>query len=441
MQLIDQIVAKAEPDLASRNVVAIGVTSQVNTHVFVDANGRALMPAISWQDQRCADTADAIDARIDAKMRSSLWGDGFKLDASHLLSRAQWVKDNLPDVWSLTRWIMSPKDYCLMRLTGEPLADAISSFGLVGPDGIYLSEAFDLVAGVAAMLPPLRPMTDQAGVTMSSFRLPNRPVAVGVMDAWASLYGSGAARHGDAFQVSGTSEIIAAVSNDHRPVPGVVTFPPIFGWYLHAGPTQLGGEAVSWFAEFMDISIPDVFRLAQEAKHTAQPLLFLPHVMGERAPIWDAKAKGVFAGIARCHTRHDLAYSVLEGVGHAARLLVSRVQEAAGYEIESLRLSGGAARSDLWCQIKSNVMNRQLERLHNRDTGTFGAALIAGVSQKYYSDLAGAAESAVKIERVFEPDPEQRDRCDEMHEAYIACYAAVSPINNRLHDFAVTSAK
>lgn len=81
-------------------------------------------------------------------------------------------------------------------------------------------------------------------------------------------------------------------------------------------------------------------------------------------------------------------------------------------------------------------MNRRLERLQHLDTGTFGAALIAAVGSGIYEDLEVAAESAVKIDTVFEPQPEQRERCDEMHDAYITCYESLRPVNQKLHDMA-----
>lgn len=429
----------AEVSIPTHRIAAIGITSQVNTHVFVDHTGESLMPAISWQDQRCADAAAAVDARIDADMRRKLWGADFVVDASNLLSRAEWVRANRPDVWTKTAWIMSPKDYCLYALTGEAVADPISSIGLVGPDGVYLGEAIDLVDELADKMPPLKGATEYVGQTRPNFRWPDRPVAVGIMDAWASLYGSGAVEHGNAIQVSGTSEIIAAVSNEQHSAAGVIAFPPIPGWYLHAGPTQLGGDAANWFAELIGASIPEFFELAAQRGNSAEPIIFLPHIMGERAPLWDSRAKGMFTGITRNHTKSDLAYSVLEGVAHAARLLLSQVEQSAGYPISTLRLSGGAARSDLWCQIKANVMNRQLDRLANHDTGTFGAALVAGVSQGCYNSLEEAGSEAVAVDRSFEPDAKEQDRCELMHSGYTACYKAISAVNHRLHDFAHAS--
>lgn len=433
---IGSIAEEAHNQLAPARCIGIGLTSQVNTHVFVDASGNALMPAITWQDQRCTESAEIVDAKIDDTMRAALWDENFHIDATNLLSRAHWVKSMRPEIWENTRFVFSPKDYCLFQLTGVAAADAISSIGLVDSTGMYLLPALSLVESLPDRMPPLHAITEVLGHTHSGFALSDCPVTLGVMDAWASLYGSGAVRHGDVFQIAGTSEIIGAHSNDAFAAPGVVTFPPIPGWYLHAGPTQLGGDAANWFADFMEIDLAMVFKLAAGAKNHREPLLFLPHLMGERAPIWDTKAKGIFVGLTRGHTRSDFAYAVLEGVAHAARLLASRVEIAAGYSIDVIRLSGGASRSDLWCQIKANVMNCRLQRLRNRDTGTFGAALLAGVGLNVYPDVFNAAADAVQIEREFEPQDALRDRCDLMHDAYLETYEAMKMVSHRFHDFA-----
>ncbi len=436
---IGSIAEEAHNQLASARCIGIGLTSQVNTHVFADASGNALMPAITWQDQRCAKSAEIVDAKIDDTMRAALWDENFHIDATNLLSRAHWVKSTRPEIWENTCFVFSPKDYCLFQLTGVAVADAISSIGLVDSSGKYLLPALSLIEGLPDRMPRLHSITDVLGHTHPGFALSDCPVTVGVMDAWASLFGSGAVRHGDVFQIAGTSEIIGANSNDAFAVPGIITFPPIPGWYLHAGPTQLGGDAANWFAEFMGIEIATVFELAAGAKNHREPLLFLPHLMGERAPIWDAKAKGIFVGLTRKHTKSDFAYAVLEGVAHAARLLANRVGIAAGYPIDVLRLSGGASPSDLWCQIKADVMNCRLQRLMNRDTGTFGAALLAGVGLNIYSDIFDATTEAVQIDREFEPQGAQRDRCDLMHDEYLETYKAMKLTSHRFHDFASSS--
>ena len=437
MQAVEWAMRETRRQLPGHPCLAVGLTSQVNTHVFTDIDGHALLPAITWQDQRCADSSEILNAMVDDALRRSLPNPDFQVDASSLLSRAHWVKSHRPDAWEKTRYVFSPKDYCLFHLTGVAVADAISSIGLVGDDGEYLSPVVSLVDGLSDRLPPLRAITDVVGkIRDGSNPFGGCAVNVGVMDAWASLYGSGVARSGDAYEVAGTSEIIGVRSDRALPSSGVVTFPPIPGWYLHAGPTQLGGEAAVWLADFLRIETSRVFELAAAARNLQEPLLFLPHLMGERAPFWNARAKGVLAGLTRKHTVNDVAHAVLEGVGCAARALLERLEAAAGLAVDVIRLSGGGSRSDLWCQIKADMMNRPIQRLKNTDTGTFGAAILAGVGANVYPGIDRATEAAVQVDREFPPRRAQRTRCDFVFARYLETYHAMNETSRKLHDFA-----
>ena len=415
-----------------QHIKGLGIVSQVNTHVFVSGDNKPLMNAIVWQDQRCADTAARLDERIDDALRIECWGKGFAVDASFLMSRAEWVREHKSEIWDQTACILSPKDYCLMRLTKEISADAISSIGLVGADGEYLQKGIDLVPGLREKLPPIKTIYQVVGHIDSSLINTGCPAFNCTMDAWGSLYGSGIVSPGKAFQVAGTSEVCGIASEHAFPAKGVVSFPPLPGWYLHAGPTQLGGGALKWFSEFLNMRVEEVLSLADQAKDRTNPMLFLPHTMGERAPLWDSSAKGAFIGLNKQHELADMAKSVLEGVGHASRLLFTELKAASGIEPDCIFLSGGASRSDLWCQIKADILGIPLHRLRNSDTGIFGAALISMVGLKIYVDLQQASEFAVTVERVFTPDEAKSDYYDSMHAEYFTAYKALRPVNSRL---------
>ena len=115
------------------------------------------------------------------------------------------------------------------------------------------------------------------------------------MDAWSSIYGSGVVRAGQGAHFSGTSEIVGLLSADPGSAEGVISFPPVRDRYLHAGGTQAGGDALRWIAEVLGMTIPQA--LAAAAAGEPQSLVFLPHLAGERAPLWNADARAVFLGM------------------------------------------------------------------------------------------------------------------------------------------------
>src|SRR5690606_8964480 len=152
------------------------------------------------------------------------------------------------------------------------------------------------------------------------------PVVVGAMDAWGGMFGVGVVAEGDAMYQSGTSEIAGIVSATVVPTPGVILFPPYDGITMHAAPTQMGGAARAWYGAIIGRSPQEVCELAAEATPSDAVPLFLPHMQGERAPLWDAASRGAFARMSGETGAPQMARAVLEGVGFAVRLAFEALQ-------------------------------------------------------------------------------------------------------------------
>ena len=216
---------------------SVGLCSQANTHLFVDGDLEPLRPAITWQDVRSAAMAEELEK-----------------DASFALSRLAWLARVEPEQRAATRWLLLPKDYCLLALTGEIATDPLSAVGLVDADGHYLQDVLDLVAGAAQLLPSLRAPDELLGRTLvgNLVGLPGGvPVATGTMDAWGSFFGAGLMRTGRALDLAGTSEVVGVASTSAVAEAGIVSFPPVGGLHVHAGPTQAGGSALDWVARLV----------------------------------------------------------------------------------------------------------------------------------------------------------------------------------------------
>jgi xylulokinase len=323
-----------------------------------------------------------------------------------------------------SRWILSPKDFCVGALTGIVRSDRVSPVGLVGADGDYLAGAIDLVDGAGPRFPPLAEFDALAGSTTGTHGFPaGIPVSVGTMDAWSSLYGSGVVRPGQGAEISGTSEIVGLLSATPGAADGVISFPPVRTRYLHAGGTQAGGDALRWIAGVLNVSISEALTAAQDVE--PQPLLFLPHLAGERAPLWNADARAVFLGMTAHTTPGHLVRAVLEGVAHAARHLREACEAAAGFRAGTLRLSGGGAASELWNQIRADAHRCTLEQVASTMTGCLGAALMGGVAAGAAADLESWAADVVTVARTFTPDAAGADRFDALHVVYRDTYAVL----------------
>ena len=409
-------------------VVAIGICSQVNTHLLVDKESKALTPAITWKDLRCADIAAELDGAISDTQRIALWGGPFKIDSSFSLSRIEWWRRNDPSAFKHAAAAMLPKDYVIAALCGVQVADPLSAIGLVGSDGAYIAQVLALVDGGPLLNAPLHTFDSIAGKTNGALGIPaGIPVAVGTMDAWGNVYGSGLLDASHAMEVSGTSEIVAVLGEKSIPTPGIISFPAIRGRSLHAGPTQAGADAIAWFAQMHGKSIEETLAAAMASNPSR--IIFLPHLDGERAPHWNPNAQGVFIGVTRESGFGEMAQAVLEGVAFAARQIREGCEIASGGAVKTIRLSGGGGKSAHWNQIKADVHNRTVEVLSELDTGARGIALVAGGAGR--EDLEEWAASMIHISATFTPDSSKRAYYDEKYAIYVDTYKALVGIFDR----------
>lgn len=435
MDLVLSALADLAAGLPEGAVAGIGLTSQVNTHVFVGDDGAPLLPAITWQDGRAAAEAARIDATIDDDARLAWWGAPMPVDASHVLARAAFVARHHPEVWAATRWVMAPKDYCLMKLTGEPSADAMSSFGVVDASLAYIEPLIARMPGLRDKLPPLFGFTDRIGRVRPGLPLAGTPVVAGTMDAWAGLFGAGVLGEGEAMYLSGTSEVAGIVSSKKVPTPGVVVFPTVSGITLHAAPTQSGGASLAFLSALLGRSQSELSALvATSDPHRPTPV-FLPHLMGERAPVWDAAARGSFSGIDASMGPADFTRAVFEGVAYSVRWLLESLERSADVRPARFAATGGGTISDPWCQIRADVLGRPLERLKTLDAGVLGAAVLAGAGSGTYASLGEAARRLVVTDRVFEPDPDRAERHDFGYARFRELYQALKPFNAAMTSF------
>jgi xylulokinase len=407
---VETALAALSQDMPPGRIAAAGLTSQVNTHVFVDATGAALMNAIVWQDGRCAEDAAALTAKVPETDRLRWWGAPLPIDASHVLARMAYVARVYPDVWRQTRWVMAPKDFCLYRLTGIVAADPMTSFGVVDGTLAYISELIGLVPGAAERLPPLSASTAPHGSIGATLPAAGTPMVTGTMDAWAGLFGAGVCRVGEAVYLGGTSEVLGIVSDHKVPTPGVIAFPKCDGVVLHAGPTQAGGASIEWLSRLLGQSPEALSDLVASSPPRQPAPVFLPHLAGERAPLWDITSRASFAGLDATHGPADIARAVFEGVGYSARWLLDSLEQSADLRPDTIHLAGGSTASDIWCQIRADVLGRPLRRTRHRDAGTLGAAILAGTGCGLFPSIDTATRALVSFDRTFEPRLFETDR-------------------------------
>ncbi len=426
-----RLVASALEQMELDGVVAAGLTSQVNTHAFVGHDGQVLAPAIVWQDGRAQDIAASLDARVSEADKLRWWRAPMPIDASHACSRMAWMAANAPEIWHATEWVLLPKDFVALQLTGRAVTDALSSIGLVDTRHSYVSEVLDLVPGAQSRSAPLIGMMEPIG-QIKAGPLAGVPLICCTMDAWTGLVGTGGAEEGTSVYLSGTSEVIGVSSQTVVPTPGAIVFPDYDGIRVHAAPTQSGGDAKVWFAETNRLSLDEMTSLVAKTTPSVATPLFLPQLQGERAPLWDADLRAAFLGLGRSTELGDLARAVYEGVAMSARMGLETLQASAGVTSGVIRCAGGGFQSDPWNQTRADVLGAELRVLASGEPGVLGAAMMAGVGAGHFSDITEALGAMASYDRAYGPDQSQRSRMDDLYSVYRDAIDQNSALGKRL---------
>lgn len=431
---VNEAVAAIAADTDLSAVRAIGLTGQVDTHVLVDDDLDPVRPALVWQDVRTADRAAELSEWLGAEGLRAGWGEPSPLDSSNPVVRALWLAEDDPQAWETGRWLLLPKDHVNARLTGMVAADPLGSFKVADAHGSYVA-GIRYAPGLAERLPPLQAPESVLGEVPRRWHgIPAGVVAAtGTMDAFGNVLGSGLSAPGEAMLVIGTSVIIAAIGTDGVGGNGVVTFAPYRGRQVYAGPTQAGGDALRWWSAASGHSIPEVLAAAGATSPGSGGVVFAPHLLGERAPLWDGEVRGWFTGIHAGTGFAELSRAVLEGVAYSARELLEAVEVASGESISALTLSGGGSRSLLWAQIMADVTGRALHRSRTTDTSVVGAAVLGSAALTGGDPWTASAQLA-QLDVVLEPEERVAAVHDHHYSIYRRTYRELRDVHSMIRD-------
>ena len=274
--------------------------------------------------------------------------------------------------------------------------------------------------------------------------VPGIPVIAGGVDCAAACLGADITEHLEtqeqAGQAGGMTICTDRPYRDSRLFSGCHVLRD--RWHLSGG--TVSGGVLNWIyqrvlgAGFYDSSLlkdRDPFELLSEDAAQAEPgcggLIFLPYVAGERTPIWDPLAKGVFVGLSYEKQRPEIIRALMEGAALALRHNLE-VAASAGAQPASLVSVGGGSKSAVWCQIKADVAGVPLGVPNMQDGTVFGAAFLAGIGVGAFDDYKAALKQTVKVEKWYEPRLEHKELYDELYEAYLMSYESLKPVMHKL---------
>jgi xylulokinase len=413
--------------------------------VMLDAGGEVLRNSIIWCDGRTAAECAEITGRVGARRLIEITANpaltGFT--AGKIL----WVRKNEPELYARCRHIMRPKDYLRYQLTGAfatEVSDAAGMNLLDVPKREWSGEVLEALEIDPALLPAVHESVEVTGrITGAAASLTGlaagTPVVGGAGDNAAAAVGTGVVEAGKAFVTLGTSGVIFAHADEVSVDPGgrVHTFcSAVPGAWTVMSCSLAAGGSLQWFrnrfcapeAQAAAGLAQDPYQLmdrqAERIPIGADRLLFLPYLMGERSPLLDPEARGVFFGLSAVHTRQHLLRAVMEGVAYSQRHNLD-VLRGMGIDPALILATGGGGRSALWRQMLADVFECRVATVANKEGPALGVALLAGVGTGLYRSVPAACAEVIEQRAAQQPVAENSARYGPYYELYKSLYPAM----------------
>ncbi len=399
-------------------VAGLGLSGQCPGHVLVDQDSHALGRAIIWRDLRARAEAAWISENITNTQALEWIGTDQPGQASSPPARLLWLKKNRPLDWGRAVQVIQPKDFIALRLTGNIATDRHSAYCLANPEmTAYDRRYFDALGLPVEKMPAVLDPTAVVGeVTAEAARQtglnPGTRVVIGTIDAYCDNLAGGVIFDGRAVDVAGTSEIVSLGIDRKVNAEGV--YPAEIGkdGRFLCGPTQAGGDTLRWLAGCFYPgfgTVPPFEKMEMEARAVpagSGGLVLLPYLSGERTPVWDADARGVFFGVTIAHDRRHFTRAVYESIGFAIRHILEIAEEAAGKSAAEMVVCGGGSHSHFWNQVKADILQKPVHPTAVCETGCLGAAILAGTGTGFHPDLRTACEQMIVFKDVLLPQRE-----------------------------------
>lgn len=421
----------SQDGISAENIKGVGVDGQSWSAIPVDKDGNVLHNTPIWMDTRARHICDRVKEEIGADPIFEVAGNDFL--PSYVTPKLIWFKEERPDIFEKTYKFLQSNSYIVMKLTGVMSQDYSQCYGIhfFHMEKLLFEEELAKKMGLSSeLLPTLYRCDEIVGtVTKKAARMTGlkegTPVAAGGLDAACGALGAGVYRAGETQEQGGQAGGMSICTDKalaHKDlILGTHVVPGL--WLLQGGTTG-GGGTLKWFQQELgrELSFDELTAEAEKVAPGSDGVIFLPYMAGERSPIWNPDAKGVFYGLSFDKTRGHMIRALLEGVAFSLEHNL-RTASQTGVRVDTLNAMGGSANSVLWTQIKADVTGKTI-RVPSSDTATtLGAAILAGIGCGVYDGYEEAVNRTITLTRVQEPNPENKAVYDRAVERYLQLYA------------------
>ncbi|MCC9134818.1 gluconokinase [Pontibacter silvestris] len=400
----------------------VSFSSAMHSLIVVDEQDHLLTNCLIWADSRSKEYATEL--KNSAIGHTIYLQTGTPLHPMSPLPKICWLRDHEPEVYRKAAKFIGIKEYVFLRLFGEHKVD----YSIASATGLF--NIFDLdwhtealkIAGIneeqlSKPVPSTYTFHDLRPRYATYLNISSAtPFVIGASDGCLANLGSNAVRPGDAVVTIGTSGAVRMMADK----PATDLQERIFSYILTperfvlGGAVNNGGVVLRWFRDnFFELetvaareqnfnSYTLLNKMASTVPAGADGLLFLPYLLGERAPIWDASARGCFFGVHFNHTRAHFARAVMEGVIFGVYSVGKALEQTIG-TASAIYANGGFARSELWVQMLADVFNIQVHITETPEGSAFGAAVMGMYALNMIDNLE-EVEKMVTITKTFVPD-------------------------------------
>ena len=420
----------------SNRILGIGVSALAPVVLPMSREGKALRPAMIWMDSRAAKGYSAQQAN---------W-------VSFIAGKILWIKENEPKIAEKTFKVFSQGEaYLNFKFTDVYTMNTISK---TKSEKIRneLMEDLETHSMSGDLVPELYLSTEVIGHVTKKAASETRlsegtPVVAGASDGMAAYIGCGVVEDGQAMEMTGNSTCMGVCTSVSevagRPLTPYIP-PDKYGMGFAMSNT---GNLMRWFRDALGevevlaskstgISVFKILDMeAAKAPVGSGGLIVLPYFSGERSPIWDTNARGLFFGLNLNHRREHIIRAILEGTAYGVRHNIEQIENM-GIKVREIRATGGGSQSDIWLQIKADVTGKPFHRLATHQGTPRGDTIMAGIGVGVFKGIPSAAKF-IEIKETFRPNEEAHERYNELYPIYRRLYERLKEL---FEDLVKTSA-
>lgn len=437
---IKSVIIKA--NVMKQEISAVGLSTAMHSLICINEKYEPLSPSIIWADGRSVEQAGRLRLNTDIYLKT-----GTPIHPMSPLCKLVWMKENDYQPYKEAAMFVSIKEFLLLRWFGEAVVD----YSVASATGLFNIHTFDWnddllkIAGVCReqLSKPVSPTTicrglsnelaDKMGIKTDT------PFVLGGSDGPLANLGIGAIAPGDVAITIGTSGAIRQMASK----PKTDNHQEIFCYavtddrWIMGGPTNNGGIVLQWLRDVLgekEVELVlqeggNAYDLLTKLATTVAPgsngLLFLPFLNGERAPYWDANARGSLIGLTLSHKKEHILRAGLEGVVYSLYSVGEALERLAGQPV-NLFASGGFARSPLWLQIVADIFGHLVQVPESHQSSAWGAAWFALLAVGEVSSLE-AIKDSIPMKQTYEPNAISHEVYKELYVTYRQLYAALKP--------------